>query len=82
VKDGVNGRVFPAGNVEALRTVLKSMLGDPKVMRDMGRRSLERINRWSFEEDIRGLRKALHHLAGLPLTPNPSTDGAIQLEGP
>jgi glycosyltransferase involved in cell wall biosynthesis len=82
VKDGVNGRVFPAGNVEALRTVLKSMLGDPKVMRDMGRRSLERINRWSFEEDIRGLRKALNHLAGLPLTPNPSGDGAIQLEGP
>jgi glycosyltransferase involved in cell wall biosynthesis len=82
VADAVNGRVFPAGNVEVLRSILESVLGDPMVMRDMGRRSLERINRWSFEEDIRGLRKALNHLAGLPLTPNPSGDGAIQLEGP
>jgi hypothetical protein len=28
---------------------------------------MERINRWSFEEDIRGIREALHHVAGLPL---------------
>jgi hypothetical protein len=28
----------------------------------MGKRALERINQWSFEEDIAGLRRALAHL--------------------
>ena len=42
----------------------------------MGRRSLERINHWSFEEDIRGLREALHQVAGLSLA---STSPAVEL---
>lgn len=68
VTDGVNGRVFPARNVPALRAALQDLINDPDKRREMGRRSLERINHWSFEEDIRGIREALHHLAGLPLT--------------
>jgi len=67
VTDGVNGRVFPARNVAALRAVLEDLVADPDQRREMGRRSMERINRWSFEEDIRGIREALHHVAGLPL---------------
>ena len=67
ITDGVNGKVFPAGNVEALRAAIVGVLGDDDGRHEMGRRSLERINQWSFEEDIRGLRKALHHVAGLPL---------------
>ena len=69
VEDGVNGKVFPAGDVLALRSTLESLLGNPETLRMMGRRSLERINQWSFEEDIRGLRQALHHIAGLPIAP-------------
>jgi glycosyltransferase involved in cell wall biosynthesis len=68
ITDGVNGKVFPAGNVEALRAVIVSVLGDDEGRREMGRHSLERINQWSFEEDIRGLREALNHVAGLALT--------------
>ena len=67
VDDGVNGRVFPAGNVAALRAALEDLLADAEVRRDMGRRSLERITHWSFEEDVSGLREALHQVAGLPL---------------
>jgi glycosyltransferase involved in cell wall biosynthesis len=69
VEDGVNGRVFTANNVSSLRSALESVLADTKLRERLGQRSLERINQWSFEEDIRGLRKALHHVAGLPLRP-------------
>ena len=69
ITDGVNGKVFPARNVEALRAAIVSVLGDDGGRLEMGRRSLDRINQWSFEEDIRGLREALHHVAGLPLSP-------------
>ena len=70
VADGVNGKVFPATNVKALRAAIESVLADAGVRQEMGRRSLERINEWSFEEDVRGLRAALHCVAGLPLRPS------------
>ena len=66
VVDGVNGRVFPSGNVSALRGVLENLLAEPETARAMGYRSFERIGQWSFEEDVRGLREALNHVAGLP----------------
>jgi glycosyltransferase involved in cell wall biosynthesis len=69
IADGVNGKVFPARDVTALRAYIETVLGDAEGRREMGRRSLERINQWSFEEDIRGLRQALNHVAGLPLSP-------------
>jgi glycosyltransferase involved in cell wall biosynthesis len=65
VKDGENGRVFQARNVAALRNVLDSMLSDLDACREMGQRGLADINKWSFEEDIRGLRQALHFVTGL-----------------
>ena|SRR5579862_1193695 len=67
VTDEVNGKVFPARNISALRSALEALIADPEKRREMGRRNLERINRWSFEEDIHGIREALHHVAGLPL---------------
>jgi glycosyltransferase involved in cell wall biosynthesis len=81
VADGVNGRVFPAGNVAALRAALESVLGEPEVRRDMGRHGLGRINQWSFEEDIRGLREALNHVAGLPLSPMRAFKSPVPREG-
>jgi glycosyltransferase involved in cell wall biosynthesis len=80
IVDGVNGRVFPAKNVTALRSALESVLGNPKVRREMGCRSLERINQWSFEEDIRGLRKALSHVADLPLRPIQTIESRVPRE--
>jgi glycosyltransferase involved in cell wall biosynthesis len=80
VEDGVNGRVFEAKNISSLRSALESVLGNAEMRREMGRRSLERINQWSFEEDIRGLRMALHHVAGLPLSPG-AGDSAAEMNG-
>jgi glycosyltransferase involved in cell wall biosynthesis len=59
ITDGVEGVVFPAGNVEALGAALRRTLATPDTAAEMGQRALERIGRWNFEEDVRGLRKAL-----------------------
>lgn len=68
VHDGANGRVYPAGDVAALRNILESVLTNPEDLHAMGYRSLKRINEWSFEQDIRGLSRALEHVSGFALT--------------
>jgi glycosyltransferase involved in cell wall biosynthesis len=69
VRDGYNGFVYPAGDVGALHDALRLALADRGRLAAMGQRSLEIINRWSFEleiinrwsfeEDVLGLRAAL-----------------------
>jgi glycosyltransferase involved in cell wall biosynthesis len=59
VTDGVEGCVFPAGDVAALTAALHRVLDTPETAAEMGRRALERIKSWDFEEDVRGLRHAL-----------------------
>jgi glycosyltransferase involved in cell wall biosynthesis len=59
VKDGVNGFVFKAGDVDDLHRALKSILAHPGQAKLMGTKSLEIINRWSFKQDISGIKSAL-----------------------
>lgn len=59
ITDGVEGAIFPAGNVEALAEALRRTLATPETAAEMGRRGLERISKWGYEEDVRGLRRAL-----------------------
>ncbi len=58
VADGSNGHVFPAGNVTALTDALQRVLADEALRRTMGQRSLERIQAFSFEADVKGLMQA------------------------
>lgn len=62
VRDGVEGAVFPAGDVPALADALERVLGRPETAAEMGRRASERIRGWSFAEDVAGLRAALTHV--------------------
>lgn len=59
VTDGVEGFVYPAGNVAALTAVLRKVLDIPGTAERMGQLALKRIQQWDFEADIRALRKAL-----------------------
>ena len=59
IEDGVNGCIFPAGDVGALTNALRRVLEMPSASEAMGQRAFERIQSWSFEEDIRGLRRAV-----------------------
>jgi glycosyltransferase involved in cell wall biosynthesis len=59
ITDGVEGCVFPVGDVGALTAALRRVLATPETAAEMGQRGLERIRAWSFEEDIRSLRQAI-----------------------
>jgi glycosyltransferase involved in cell wall biosynthesis len=59
VTDGVEGFVYPVGDVDALTAALRRVLASPETAEAMGQAALERISRWSFEEDVAGLKRAL-----------------------
>lgn len=59
VRPGESGAVFRMGDVGDLARALREVLGDRARTQAMGRRSLEIIARWSFAEDVAGLRQAL-----------------------
>ncbi|HXH06603.1 MAG TPA: glycosyltransferase family 4 protein [Vicinamibacterales bacterium] len=59
VKDGVNGFVFPVGDVTALAGRLREVTSDAGRAREMGAASLRIISAWDFEADVQGLLAAL-----------------------
>jgi glycosyltransferase involved in cell wall biosynthesis len=59
VRNGYNGFVYRAGNVAELCAAVSAAVADPERTLLMGRRGLNVIGRWSFEEDVHGLRRAL-----------------------
>ena len=59
ITDGVEGCVFPAGNVSALAAALRHVLETPGAARRMGEAAAKRIRPWNFEADVRGLRHAI-----------------------
>ncbi len=71
VSDGVEGFVFPPGNLGALTTALARCFDGSTCLRCMGQRAAGRMAAWDFEADIRGLRAALAHVTHLiPASPS------------
>jgi glycosyltransferase involved in cell wall biosynthesis len=63
IEDGVNGYVYPTGDIAALATALSRVLETTDIAQTMGLRARERIQNWSFEQDVHGLRRALAQIA-------------------
>jgi glycosyltransferase involved in cell wall biosynthesis len=61
VREGETGAVFPMGDVAALRDALLRVLSVPGLAAKMGAAGQARIEGFSFEQDVAGLRKALAH---------------------
>ena len=59
ITDGVEGFVYPVGNVDALAKALAKVLASPETAQAMGHRALERIAGWDFETDVKVLSAAL-----------------------
>ncbi|MBS1801937.1 MAG: glycosyltransferase family 4 protein [Acidobacteria bacterium] len=59
VEDGVNGFVVEPGDIDSLATALRRSIADPSASHQMGLKSLEKIEAYSFEQNVAGLRKAL-----------------------
>ena len=62
VTNGVEGFVYPVGDVDALAEALRQTFAAPETAAQMGERAFERISHWGFEEDVAALRKAIAHV--------------------
>lgn len=62
ITDGVEGYVYPVGDIDALADALRRVLATPETAAEMGRNALRRIQTWSFEEDVLALRRAIAQL--------------------
>lgn len=61
ITNGVEGFVYPTGDIDALRLALERACGSHGTAAAMGEAARRRIASWSFEEDVQGLRAALAH---------------------
>lgn len=64
VRDGQNGYVVKARDVDALADRLRRIVSDPGLAAEMGRQSLCRISEWGIEQDVQGIRQALQATVG------------------
>ncbi|MGE0422883.1 MAG: glycosyltransferase [Reyranellaceae bacterium] len=62
VRDGVNGFVYPVGDIAALSARLGESLADRVRLAAMGRESRRVIDGWGFEQNLAGLKSALARL--------------------
>jgi glycosyltransferase involved in cell wall biosynthesis len=59
ITDGIEGCVFPVGNIAALADALRRVFSTPESAARMGERARRRMSTWTYEEDVQGLRRAL-----------------------
>jgi glycosyltransferase involved in cell wall biosynthesis len=64
ITDGVEGCVFPVGDIPALTHALRRVFATSESATQMGARARERIQTWTFEQDLQGLRRALETVTG------------------
>ncbi len=72
LEDKDNGRLVPAGNVEALRATLQELLNNPEACQAMGLRGFKKSSSlFSFSKSVDRLQSMLSELAGAALRPVP-----------
>jgi glycosyltransferase involved in cell wall biosynthesis len=62
VQNTVNGYVVKARDTQALADSLHAVLADEQTWQTMGAHSLQIVQNYSFEENVGGIRQALHHV--------------------
>ena len=60
VKEGVNGCIYPSGDIDELSNKLKMLLNDKTLREKFGKASLEIIKKWSYKECVQGVLSSLH----------------------
>jgi glycosyltransferase involved in cell wall biosynthesis len=64
VTNGVEGFVYPVGDISALEQALEDIFATPGASAIMGEAARQRMKTWSFGEDVFGLRAALAYTTG------------------
>jgi glycosyltransferase involved in cell wall biosynthesis len=59
ITDGIEGCVYPVGDISALAQALRRVFSSYDSAATMGEYAQRRISAWTYEEDVRGLRRAL-----------------------
>jgi glycosyltransferase involved in cell wall biosynthesis len=59
VRDGETGFAYPAGDTGALSDVVRKLVGDPELLRGMGRRATEVVQEFGIESCVAGILDAL-----------------------
>jgi glycosyltransferase involved in cell wall biosynthesis len=59
VRDGENGFVVPVGDVARFAQALDELTSDANLRERMGKRSLEIISKWDYDQDVDGILAAL-----------------------
>lgn len=62
VRSGVNGYIYPAGDVSALAEHLRELLSNSQLREVMGAHSREIISKWDYAAAVRGFLQALAHV--------------------
>ncbi len=62
VQNGVNGYVVKAGSTQALADALRAVFDGEQIWQEMGAESLRIVRRYSFDENVAGIRLALQHV--------------------
>ncbi len=64
ITNGVDGYVYPVRDVAALTAALENVLATPERTAAMGAAAQAKIQGWSYEEDVAGLKQAIAYLTG------------------
>lgn len=59
VKQGLNGQIFPVGDVKAFAEAIRWAIANHD---SAGNSSLQQIQKWSYQEDLQGLKQALDYV--------------------
>lgn len=62
IEDGVNGYIYKVGDIIALKNHLKAILSDDKLRVSFGQESFKKIRKWSYENDLIGIKQAINTL--------------------
>ena len=62
VKNGFNGLLFKAGDIDALAEHLITLVANAKLREQMGKNSRNVIADWDFEHCAKGIKEALTYL--------------------
>jgi glycosyltransferase involved in cell wall biosynthesis len=67
LRDGENGFLVPADDVDAAADALRKLAADPDLRRRMGERSRELVRGWGYEPSVESFVAAVREAAGLRL---------------
>ncbi len=62
IKEGQNGFIFKSGDITSLRKHLITLIKNADLRKKMGKKSLEIVSKWNFNEDVKSIIAAVEYV--------------------